>query len=275
MCGRCATRDVSPWDGCWYEAQKEQPPRRPLPAAGRLHFPKGEKEERKNADDLDPPTAAPRAARTCKVRVVKKEPFPPRKDHFPAVPEEKWIIPGDSRVVKVARPREVAVPEEIAEQQFGAPEEQGAAKVDGDDAAQSVALVVLERVASAAVPLSPSEERNALVNTTAAAAAATKGEWRCGDVRCRATNGARRILCRLCEQWECTLCDGWRNAEANTRCARCGAGMPRATNTPPRSRDASAGVCLWDCERCAERNPGSILGGAPCVACHAPAPRRR
>ena len=156
MCGRCATRDVSPWDGCWYEAQKEQPPRRPLPAAGRLHFPKGEKEERKNADDLDPPTAAPRAARTCKVRVVKKEPFPPRKDHFPAVPEEKWIIPGDSRVVKVARPREVAVPEEIAEQQFGAPEEQGAAKVDGDDAARSETID--ELAAEAPPQLSPLDE---------------------------------------------------------------------------------------------------------------------
>ncbi len=101
-------------------------------------------------------------------------------------------------------------------------------RIDSDHAAQSVALVVLERVATAAVPLSPSEERNALVDTAAAAAAAaaaTKGEWRCGDVRCRATNGAHHILCRLCEQWECTLCDGWRNAEADTRCARCGAGM--------------------------------------------------
>ncbi len=146
-------------------------------------------------------------------------------------------------------------------------------RIDSDHAAQSVALVVLERVASAAVPLSPSEERNALVDT--AAAAATKGEWRCKEARCRWTNGARSIVCFGCLQWECTLCDGCRNAEADTRCARCGAGVPRATNTPPRSRDASAGVCLWDCERCAERNPGSILGGAPCVACHAPAPRRR
>ncbi len=148
-------------------------------------------------------------------------------------------------------------------------------RIDSDHAAKSVTLVVLERVADAAVPLSPSEERNALVDTTAAAAAATKGEWRCGDVRCQATNGAHHILCHLCEQWECTLCGGWRNAFDDTKCARCGAGVPRATNTPPRSRDASAGVCLWDCERCAERNPGSILGGAPCVACHAPAPRRR